>query len=697
MILMNNLIKEIASISSLYAFNSELIEIMQNKPSDQFQSNWETSRVMEITSRYSFYFDNLKFYSVLYSFNGRTFNTWFNQNYHIEPALSQPWYPDVLSSNGRMVWVSTYRDEESLGKDLLVFTAARVMKGVYSDQPIGVVFLNIHEEVLYRTYEHAIQPGSRTYIIDRSGNLVSHSNRGQSGTRLESFSQLSSLFDRFAPGSETVLIDGRLYMRSYYPIPEVNWMIVEEVPLASLLSSMNNFMIIMLWVGGLSLTVALLISYLIARSISIPVRQLRLAMRQVEQGDLEIETSVVRKDEIGELSRGFNRMIKRLRELLEQQRNREERKRQAEIEFLQAQIKPHFLYNSLNSIRIMISFGNNEDAETMLTTLSRLLRKTFETKEELIPLSVELDYLKDYLELQTFRYPGRFLVEWDIQNGVEAIPIPRLLLQPLVENAIFHGIEPMKERGWIRIRAAASDPLHLEISVEDNGVGISAHRMNTIWEARGEMSDHVGLTNIRERVALFFGSQSEKYPDLEVVLLTSHAEFEYAKQALKWGAVDYLLKAEITEKELMDTLERSMAAVRKARQAKETGKPDDEELQFKYGSIIGNAVQYMKQHYASPLSLSEVAEHAHVNANYLSQLFKEKTGTNFNDYLTAIRVEKSKHYLLHTDMRAYEVADKVGYPSFSYFSKVFKKIVGISPNEFRYEAEQPENKERNSE
>jgi two-component system sensor histidine kinase YesM len=505
----NILIKEISSVSSLYALNPELIDIIQNKTDDPYQNNWESNQVMAITSQYSVYFDNLKFYSVLYSFNGRTFNTWFNQNYSIAPLLSQPWYQDVLKKNGRLVWTSTYQDHDSLNKNSLIFTAARLMKGVYSDKPIGVLFLNIYEDVLYRTYQKAIQPGSQIYISDLNGHIISNSERELVGYMLEEPSKLTPTVGKLISGSETVIIHGKKYMRSYVPIPLVNWMIVEDVPLDSLLSSMNKLLWIMFWVGMICLTLGLLISFIIANNISVPIRKLRSDMKLVEQGNLEIVATVARDDELGELVRGFNRMVRRLKELLEQQRSHEELKRSAEIEFLQAQIKPHFLYNTLNSIRIMITFGKNGEAENMLTTLSRLLRKIFETKDDLIPMFVELDYLRDYLELQAYRYPNRFQVEWDIEEDVGKFLIPRLLLQPLVENAIFHGLEPLKGNGCIRISVKAMDQEGFEISVMDNGIGILADRMALIWEPKGSASGHLGLANIRERIRLYFGAQSE--------------------------------------------------------------------------------------------------------------------------------------------------------------------------------------------
>jgi two-component system response regulator YesN len=183
-------------------------------------------------------------------------------------------------------------------------------------------------------------------------------------------------------------------------------------------------------------------------------------------------------------------------------------------------------------------------------------------------------------------------------------------------------------------------------------------------------------------------------PPIEVILLTGHAEFEYAKQGLKWGAADYLLKAEINEKELIEALKRVMSKERKTPLDVE----NTEELSvFQYGSVITRAIAYMEQNYANPFSLKEIADYVHLHANYFSQLFKEKTGTNFNEYLTEIRLKKSKYYLLHTDLKSYEISDKVGYPNYSYFSKVFKKIVGVSPNTYRSEALAPENKKREPE
>ncbi|MCL6547651.1 MAG: sensor histidine kinase, partial [Alicyclobacillus sp.] len=186
------------------------------------------------------------------------------------------------------------------------------------------------------------------------------------------------------------------------------------------------------------------------------------------------------------------------------------RKRQAELAALQAQINPHFLYNTLNGVRWLVLMGE-EPARVgqVITSLVKLLQNTLGKDEEFHPLAEEIELVKSYLTIQEMRYRDKFKVEYALDAEVMKAPIPRLILQPLVENAIFHGIEPGKRPGTIRI-AACKDTGRLRIEVSDDGVGIPSEILSNLFtgdqKPRKSFSG-IGLRNVHERIQLLYGNE----------------------------------------------------------------------------------------------------------------------------------------------------------------------------------------------
>ena len=205
------------------------------------------------------------------------------------------------------------------------------------------------------------------------------------------------------------------------------------------------------------------------------------------------------------MSNRLNAMLNRMRGLMEGIRQKEKQKRRMELSFLQAQINPHFMYNTLFSIKCMVDMEKNEEASRMLVSFIQLLRSTLSNPNEFVMIREEFQVLRQYVEIQKFRYDDGFQVIFECDEGVEEKKIPKLLIQPLLENAIFHGVEFKKGEGLIIITARALDG-GVAVTVEDNGMGIAPETIEKInrGERMGEKA-HVGIVNVKERIQLNFG------------------------------------------------------------------------------------------------------------------------------------------------------------------------------------------------
>lgn len=228
-------------------------------------------------------------------------------------------------------------------------------------------------------------------------------------------------------------------------------------------------------------------------------------MLQVEEENLNQDCAVAGYTEINILSKGLNTLLGRMRDLLQGIKQKEQQKRKMELGFLQAQINPHFMYNTLFSIKCMVDMEKNGEASKMLASFIQLLRSTLSNPDEFVTVRQEFHVLRQYIEIQKFRYDDGFQVIFECDGAVEEKKIPKLLIQPLLENAIFHGVEFKKGEGLIIITARMQDEAVL-ITVEDNGVGIAPEILEKI--NRGEQlgsKTHVGIVNVKERIQLNFG------------------------------------------------------------------------------------------------------------------------------------------------------------------------------------------------
>lgn len=273
----------------------------------------------------------------------------------------------------------------------------------------------------------------------------------------------------------------------------------------------NIWILVLLGVCLLVLVLSAIITLYLTRTISLPVEKLKKRMDKIAQGNFLLDSGIEWNSELGDVGRGINRLSQDIVALMDSRLADEKQKQELEYRMLQNQINPHFLYNTLNSIKWMATIQNATGIAEMTTSLSRLLRSIAKDNRRLMPLKDELSLLEDYFLIQKYRYGGTVTMVTEIEE--EALLgglIPRLTLQPLVENAIFHGIEP-KGRGDIFIRVARSGFADLLVTVEDNGVGMKPEQIATILSAAGDepagMVENVGLRSVNERVQLAFGGE----------------------------------------------------------------------------------------------------------------------------------------------------------------------------------------------
>ncbi|MBD2868976.1 sensor histidine kinase [Paenibacillus arenilitoris] len=250
-------------------------------------------------------------------------------------------------------------------------------------------------------------------------------------------------------------------------------------------------------------------------NITRPILSLTQAMKQVAMGKLDSKVSIRSGDEIELLGNGFNRMLQELQNYIEQSIQDEKIKQKLQIELLLSQINPHFIYNTLNTVIYLAQRQGNYDIVKMMESFIRLLQDTISTAKDdyFATVEEEIANVRDYLLIQKYRYPDRFVTDWQVDEDTLRERIPRTLLQPLVENAIFHGLIPVCEQGTITISFNRSER-QLFIRVSDNGIGMDAALIEKFenGDAIGELESGmrpIGLANVRDRIRAYYGLSSE--------------------------------------------------------------------------------------------------------------------------------------------------------------------------------------------
>ena len=369
----------------------------------------------------------------------------------------------------------------------------------------GVLLIDLNYQIIDRLCAD-IQLGSRGYIylIDQSGGILWHPQQDliYAGLKEENVAEVLAAAD-----GRTLSGKGRM-RRLYVACASgaTGWTAVGVAYTQELLRSQDRIYKTYLLIAAAALILALVFALQLSRSIAGPIRRLMQTMRRVEDGDLHVRSQVSSRTELGQLSDSFDHMIAKTAELMDERLRSEEQKRKSEWKALQAQIQPHFLYNTLDSIIWMSHAGRNAEVVEMTSALALLLRSSIGDGSDTNTLKKEIAHVRSYLTIQKMRYNEKLRYEIDLDPQTEDCLLPKLILQPLVENAIYHGIKVKQQGGTVRIESLLEED-RLLITVEDDGVGMTPEQLETILDKKESdaESTKIGVYNVNERLQLFFG------------------------------------------------------------------------------------------------------------------------------------------------------------------------------------------------
>lgn len=513
---MEDMLKNIVVYSDFFFSNAEVNGLISQK---KYESDYE-ARTNETTmqgflrSRWVYYGDN-GYYLEILGENGRNYSSRWNDQVEfvfsdLDRLKSEDWY-DMLLESSRIRYIPAYRSQEFSKDKNSIVRAVRLLKHFGSGRYIGLMDVSVQQEQFVRLFEDGVrQENQGMFLMDETGRILSCTDEELIGSYITSEKYLEKLMG-YDHGYFPANMNGIYSQICFATNDTTGWKIVmyETMQKSAWFGNWSY-----LWVVGIAVIyflLALFMSVYNAKYISRPVQKLKEDMRMAYKGDLSVRAEVETGDEFGQLSQQFNEMIGRIEELIEQLGQRDEEKRVLELNALQAQINPHFLYNTLASIRFLVEMDMKDQAAASLLALAKLLKRTFSDYRELIPVKEELESLENYLVLMKNRYQGTF--DWKIRmdEEVKDALVPRISIQPLVENSISHGFGQKKDMGYIYIQAR-KEGKDLLISVCDNGEGADLEKIRKLLVSpqdcqAGQVSS-IGIRNVQERIRLSFGKDS---------------------------------------------------------------------------------------------------------------------------------------------------------------------------------------------
>lgn len=290
------------------------------------------------------------------------------------------------------------------------------------------------------------------------------------------------------------------------------WYIAQSIPNEQFTVQKNIFVPLILFIIVLLFSLGIALTYTFNRMINKPISKINKKILEISAGDFSKNPSIESFDEIGTIGKGINTLSQDVLDLIESRVADEKQKKELEFRMLQTQINPHFLYNTLNSIKWMATIQNASGIPEMTTSLARLLRNIAKGTSQLITIREELELLKDYITIQQYRYGGTLNVNYNIiSEDLYDCHIIKFTLQPIVENAIFHGIEPKGIEGIIDINMNKIEDNKIHIEIVDNGIGISEEKIKELLTSKETTSktsfNNIGVSNVNERIKLTFGNE----------------------------------------------------------------------------------------------------------------------------------------------------------------------------------------------
>jgi two-component system sensor histidine kinase YesM len=426
----------------------------------------------------------------------------------------QNWYIAAREARGSSVISSSHVQNVILDRYRWVISLSREILEADSGRSAGILLVDLNYDVIEGICS-SIQLGKRGYIfiVDRNGEIVYHPQQQliYGGLKSENIRLVMEEESEYFTGDD----EDQDVFYSVRAMRTTGWKVVGVNYRNELVENRDSIRTTYALWGLAFFAITIVLSVVVSTRISRPIKQLRSSMQAVEQGNFDIQADIRSANEIGELGKDFNIMITEIKKLLKRITEQQEQKRKSELKALQMQINPHFLYNTLDSVIWMAEGKKQEEVIAMSSALARLFRLSISRGKEIIDVASEVEHVANYLTIQKIRYKDKLDYRLEVPQEIMGFKTVKIILQPLVENAIYHGIKNKAGTGIVTISGSRTAD-GIELTVHDDGVGMDPERLERLRQSLADgqkdedadlSSPHSGLGvhNVDERIKLYFG------------------------------------------------------------------------------------------------------------------------------------------------------------------------------------------------
>lgn len=470
------------SLSKSISHNFDLVRLLQAEPAEQRQRFANERAITNIIGANFFSREDLIGIHIMTD-AGKVYNYANYINDMMPGYRSTSWYKSIVNGGGKIVWLGIYPSsiiDANESRPVLAF--GRQLFDLDEHRPIGIVLYETSPAPIIAALNNLkLSPSSQVYLVDAENKLVSATDGSKELPVIAGG-------NRPADTGETLVEerDGMMVVSSRLPF--ANWTAITFTPDRDLnmeLMEMRRYLII---VGIVLVVLSIIAATVFSNTISSPLKRMIREMKRVEMGNFQGQLAAESYREMDALAGSFNQMVRQIGQLIERVRQSAASEKNAELQALQSQVNPHFLYNTLDMIYWMLDEREEDDLGEVVLALSRMFRYSSHWEQgALVTLGEELEQIRDYLTIIQMRLEGRVEVRIDISKELYGVPIPKMTLQPIIENAVKHGLEPLHGDGRLELTAIAADG-RLELTVRDNGVGMTPEKLERLRASFGVLS-----------------------------------------------------------------------------------------------------------------------------------------------------------------------------------------------------------------
>jgi two-component system sensor histidine kinase YesM len=415
-------------------------------------------------------------------------------------------YQQSYLGRGKPLWLFSNQDIFSnLDSGRKVIYNARKATSLVTYKEWGLMLIGVRESFIFDSFKNVLTGMKAiTYLVDEQGFIISHISKDLVSTKADP--NVWGTISGSSNGSSLIMFQGTMYSVHYFTSLYTGWKLVTMIPQAVVYNHIELAKGTIMMIVLITVALSILYSVFISSSITRPLMKLIRYIKIVRDGDIHTKVHLGTQEEFGEISESFNEMTEEIRTLISKVRDDEKKIREAELRALQSQINPHLLYNTMDSIYWMTKTKEYEEIAEMTTAFAQFFRLILNKGNEMTTIAKELATIEHYLHIQKLQFKDKFEYLIEAEPRVMEEACIKLILQPLVENALLHGIKPLKnKRGLISILAKREGHLIL-LEVIDNGIGMDVEQIEALLEPPSEEGGY-GIYNIIERIHLAYGEE----------------------------------------------------------------------------------------------------------------------------------------------------------------------------------------------